>query len=151
MKICSVFWDLILKFPAHGMKQKVPKIWAKIPCSGKDQKSLVFVLKTTYFEQTKSKNKFCEKIQDWNCLLDPVSKTKVFRKMWVSKSVISSILGEGVLCLSSLTYNTVVFLLLFPLSSFSQRNLQKCLLFCSRSRTNSMKNSGKLLFEEKSQ
>ena len=86
------------------------------------------------FEQTISKNKFCEKIQDWNCLLDPVSKTKVFRKMWVSKSVISSILGEGVLCLSSLTYNTVVFLLLFPLSSFSQLNLQKCPLFCSRSR-----------------
>ena len=80
LKICSVFCSLILKFPGHGMKQKVPKIWAKIPCSGKDQKSLVFVLKTTYFEQTKSKNKFCEKIQDWNCLLDPVTKTKVFRK-----------------------------------------------------------------------
>ena len=146
MKICSILCSLILKFPAHGMKKKS----AKNSMLRKGSEVSRFCTKNC-FEQTKSKNKFCEKIQDWNCLLDPVSKTKVFRKMWVSKSVISSILGEGVLCLSSLTYNTVVFLLLFPLSSFSQRNLQKCLLFCSRSRTNSMKNSGKLLFEEKSQ
>ena len=27
LKICSVFCSLILKFPAHRMQQKVPKLW----------------------------------------------------------------------------------------------------------------------------